>query len=68
MHAKLLTLIYIFELNMMYSQDCCHSNTPTRQNGCENNERITTFNDKILDFFNVCGLYVIMRSVNFGTV
>ena len=37
-------------------------------NNCENNERITRFNDKILNFLNVCGPYVIMRSVNFGTV
>ena len=64
--------------NMKYSQDCCHSNTPTRQflimrsifflNNCENNERISSFNEKILNFLNVCGPYVIMRSVNFGTV
>ena len=64
--------------NMKYSQDCRHSCTPTRQflimrfifflNNCENNERITIFNEKILDFLNICGLYVIMRSVNFGTV
>ena len=25
-------------------------------------------NDKILNFLNICGQYVIMRSVNFGTV
>ena len=54
--------------NRKYSQDCCQINTPTRQNSCEYNERITRFNDKILDFLNVCGLYVIMHSVNFGMV
>ena len=37
-------------------------------NNCENNERITSLNEKILNFLNVCGPYVIMRSVNFGTV
>ena len=37
-------------------------------NNCENNERITSFNDKILNFLNVCGPYVLMRSVNFGAV
>ena len=30
--------------------------------------RIASFNDKILNFLNVCGPYVIMRSVNFRTV
>ena len=73
MHAKPLASISKIQLyfrNMKYSEDCCHSNTPTRQfsNNCENNERITSFNEKILNFLNVCGPYVIMRSVNFGTV
>ena len=37
-------------------------------NNSENNERITSFNVKILNFLNVCGPYLIMRSVNFDTV
>ena len=67
--------------NMKYSQDCCHSNMPILQhctavvnkgilyflNNCENNERISSFNEKIPNFLNVCGPYVIMRSVKFGT-
>ena len=82
MHAKPLALIYMKDatifLELKYFQDCCHSNTPTRQllimpyiyflNNCENNERNASFNDKILHFLNVCGPYVIMRSANFGMV
>ena len=45
-----------------YSQDCCHSNTLTWQ------FLIMRINEKILNFLNVCGPFVIMRSVNFGTV
>ena len=42
-------------------------------NNCENNERITCFNEKILEkilklFKNVGAPYVIMHSVNFGMV
>ena len=82
MHACKIPRLNILKMqlyfrNMKYCQDYCHSNTPTQQflimrsiflNNCENNEKISSFNDEILNFLNVYGPYVIMGSVNFSTV